>query len=93
MLKNNKLITNNKYMFSSIKAFLIIDNFSQKQILKNEYRKLQYCCGGFCNNYPENFKLLGKYPIFINFKPEEPSNILWENIEVSESIYIYIFFC
>jgi hypothetical protein len=40
MLKNNKLITNNKYMFSSIKAFLIIDNFSQKQILKNEYRKL-----------------------------------------------------
>ncbi|EGR34853.1 hypothetical protein IMG5_000810 [Ichthyophthirius multifiliis] len=77
------LITNKKQMFQSKKAFLIIDKHSQKQMLKNEYKKQWNFY--FCNNYSDNFKLFGQYPLKINFKPDEPSNILWENIEVSKS--------
>jgi len=70
--------------YPSLKAFVIFNNYEDKIRLQKEYNRIWKClCFTF---YPKKLKLFGKHNLKISFFPDEPSNILWENIEVTKGI-------
>ncbi|KRX00622.1 hypothetical protein PPERSA_00849 [Pseudocohnilembus persalinus] len=90
--KNNEIILNTfsqvKYHddYNSLKAFVVFDTINDKkkahQFFKKKYVsnwKLQ-CCP---KRYNKQFMLFEKYSIKSSESVSQPSDILWENIEVS----------
>ncbi|KAL4509992.1 hypothetical protein ABPG72_010185 [Tetrahymena utriculariae] len=75
---NGQVLSHNEY--PSVKAFVIFNNIEDKQKIQKEYQKTK---GFFGQKRVKEFMLQNKHLLKINFKPDEPSNILWENLEVS----------
>jgi Calcium-dependent channel, 7TM region, putative phosphate len=65
-----------------IRGFIVFEEMSTKKKCLNDYEKDKNCCKRL-KNQKATLKFLGKFPLRVQ-RTASPSNIIWENLEVSK---------